>query len=148
MLIVVCLIFLQGQGDLYSVEKRWALLSHALQVIPQHLVTGTGLGTSVATMAGIYFHAIPLYQPAHQMGVLWFEETGLVGTIVAMYLIRLYSNTCDRSWGALAPLVAVFLTGLGDHYWLTQPQNIHLLLLVIAWYLSLHDSQNDGKMLG
>ena len=148
MLIVVCLIFLQGQGDLYSVEKRWTLLSHAIQLIPQHLVTGTGLGTSVMTMAGTYFHAIPLYQPVHQIGVLWFAETGLVGMVVVIYLIRIYSNRFDRSWGALAPLVAVVLTGLGDHYWLTQSQNIYLLLLVIAWHLSLHDSQNDGKMLG
>ncbi len=146
MLIAVCLIFMQGQGDLYSVEKRWALLSHAMQVILPHLVTGTGLGASVATMAGVYFHAIPLYQPVHQIGVLWFAETGLVGVVVVIYLIGLYATRFDRSWGALAPLAAVVLTGLGDHYWLTQLQNIYLFILVIIWHLSLHDSQNDGKM--
>lgn len=146
MLTIVCLVFIQGQGDLYSVDKRWMLLSHAIQTIPQYLVSGTGLGSSVATMAGVYFHAIPLYQPVHQVVVLWFVETGLVGVVVVIYLIKLHAHRCDRSWGALTPVFAVVLTGLLDHYWLTQPQNVYLLLLVIAWYLSLHDRQNDGKM--
>lgn len=146
MLIVVCLVFIQGQGDVYSVEKRWHLLTHAAQVIQQHLVVGTGLGTSVGATAGVYFQAIPLYQPVHQIGVLWLEETGLVGMVVLIYLMKLYRRRMSCSWGALAPLMAILLTSLGDHYWLTQSQNIYLCLLVIIWHLSLHDSQNDGKM--
>jgi len=60
MLLAVGAVFLQGQGDIFTSEKRWYLIQRAFEVFSLHLISGTGWGASVVTTAGNYFQNIPL----------------------------------------------------------------------------------------
>ncbi len=146
MLFVVGAVFLQGQGDVFTSEKRWYLIKRALEVFSSHLVSGTGWGASVATTAGSYFQNIPLYQPVHNIYLLWIVETGIIGMLVVVYFIGRYRSSLWRGVSVSAPLLAILLTGLNDHYWLTQPQNIALFAFVILWLLHQPKAQINGKM--
>jgi O-antigen ligase len=146
MLLVVGAVFLQGQGDVFTSEKRWYLIKRALEVFSSHLVSGTGWSASVATTAGSYFQNIPLYQPVHNIYLLWIVETGIIGVFVAIYCIGKYRLSWWRGLTVPTPLLAILLTGLNDHYWLTQPQNIALFAFVILWLLYQPKAQINGKM--
>ncbi|MEI6326730.1 MAG: O-antigen ligase family protein [Candidatus Roizmanbacteria bacterium] len=145
-MISVGVVFLQGQGDVFTNEKRWYLILRALEVFSSHLITGTGWGASVATTAGNYFQNIPLYQPVHNIYLLWMVETGMIGTAIALYLVHKYWRNLWHGLAVSSPFVALLLTGLNDHYWLTQPQNIALCLFITLWLLHQPKSQIDGKI--
>jgi O-antigen ligase len=146
MLLAVGVVFLQGQGDVFTSEKRWYLIQRAFEVFSLHLISGAGWGASVVTTAGSYFQNIPLYQPVHNIYLLWVVETGIIGTLVAVYFIGRYRSSLWRGVSVSAPLIAILLTGLNDHYWLTQPQNIALFVFVILWLLYQPKAQINGKM--
>lgn len=146
MLLTVGAVFLQGQGDIFTSEKRWYLIKRALDVFSSHLVSGTGWGASVVTTASSYFQNIPLYQPVHNIYLLWAVETGIIGVFVAVYFIGRYRSSLWHGLSASAPLIAILLTGLTDHYWLTQPQNIALCIFITLWLLYQPNAQIDGKM--
>ncbi len=146
MLLVVGAVFLQGQGDIFTGEKRWYLIQRAFEVFSLHLISGTGWGASVATTAGNYFQNIPLYQPVHNIFLLLLIETGVVGAFIVVYFAGKHRSRLWRGLAITSPLVAILLTGLNDHYWLTQPQNIALCVFVILWLLYQPKEQIDGKM--
>lgn len=146
MLLAVGAVFLQGQGDIFTSEKRWYLIQRAFEVFSLHLISGTGWGASVVTTAGNYFQNIPLYQPVHNIYLLWAVETGIIGVFVAVYFIGRYRSILWHGLSASAPLIAILLTGLNDHYWLTQPQNIALCVFITLWLLYQPNAQIDGKM--
>lgn len=146
MLLAVGAVFLQGQGDIFTSEKRWYLIQRAFEVFSSHLISGTGWGTSVATTAGSYFQNIPLYQPVHNIYLLWVVETGIIGVLVAVYFIGRYRSSLWCGLSGTTPLMAILLTGLNDHYWLTQPQNIALCVFLILWLLYQPKEQIDGKI--
>lgn len=146
MLLAVGAVFLQGQGDIFTSEKRWYLIKHALEVFWSHLITGTGWGASVVTTAGNYFQNIPLYQPVHNIYLLWVVETGIVGALIAIYFLVKYRSQLWRGLATSVPFIAILLTGLNDHYWLTQPQNIALFVFVFLWLLYQPNAQINGKM--
>jgi hypothetical protein len=136
MLLVLIVVFASGTGDIYSASKRLYLLQQAYTQIPYHLATGTGFGGSVRLTAEYVFLNIPLFQPVHSVYILWILETGLVGVVWLIYTSYQKRHLIWRDLHTSAPLVAICVTALFDHYWLTQPQNMRLLLLVCAWLLS------------
>lgn len=72
-------------------------------------------------------------QPVHNMFILWATETGIVGLALLGYLaVRSLPRILLRPDKPAFLLLAIFLTGTADHYWLTLQQNILLFGLVLG----------------
>lgn len=106
-----------------SYQERVLLISNAYQVIIHHPLLGVGLGNSLKLAP------ITLLQPVHNIYLLVLEETGLVGFFVIVYIF-----IKNKLWSL--PMIFVLLTGFWDHYWLTLPQNLLLLAVIIGVSLS------------
>lgn len=72
-------------------------------------------------------------QPVHNIFILWVAETGLLGLALLGYLVvRSLPRILARQDKSTFLLLAIFLTGTADHYWLTLQQNILLFGLVLG----------------
>lgn len=124
----LAVIFLSAQTDPLSFQKRITLLFQSLTIISQHVLTGVGLGNYLLAQ-----YAFPIkypyffLQPVHNIYLLLMAETGII--ISSIVYIRLFQliKKYRRNIGVLLILLAVILTGLNDHYWLTLQQNTLLL---------------------
>jgi len=103
------------------------------------LLTGSGLGAHLLLLP-----PIPFPEPIHNIFLILFFETGLLGLVLAFYFLRhLAPRASPRSPlpagrpGLTGHSVflwsAVLLTGLLDHYWLTSHQNQLLICLLVAF---------------
>lgn len=70
-------------------------------------------------------------QPVHNIFVLWTVETGVVGLLFLVYFLWWFFKKWEMGNLHFAVL-AIFLTGLFDHYWLTLQQNQLLLAIVLG----------------
>jgi len=68
-------------------------------------------------------------------------ELGLLGLTIV--LLGLWQILCRIDFtgqkSLLLALLAVLLTGVNDHYWLTLPQNQLLLTFLLAWIWKKRD---------
>jgi len=119
-----------------SVFLRYDLMVSALQIFLKHPMFGSGLGTflvhlpSVAQTRDLFF-----LQPVHNIYLLWLAETGIVGTIVVVYLFIRYIKIIfhhHTSCIFTLPLLLLLFVGLVDHYPLTIQQGQLLLSLVFT----------------
>lgn len=124
----LAIIFLSAQTDPLSFQKRITLLLQSLTIISQHVLTGVGLGNYLLAQ-----YAFPIkypyffLQPVHNIYLLFMAETGII--ISSIVFIRIFQllKKYQRNISVLLILLAVLLTGLSDHYWLTLQQNTLLL---------------------
>lgn len=85
-------------------------------------VWGTGLGTSSLYTTGVKNYALA-HQPTHNIYLLLLSETGVLGLIAFLYLIK-------KRFSLL--LLPILFIGIFDHYWLTLQQGQLLLALVLG----------------
>lgn len=124
----LAIIFLSAQTDPLSFQKRITLLLQSLTIISQHVLTGVGLGNYLlAQYAFPIKYSYFFLQPVHNIYLLFMAETGII--ISSIVFIRIFQllKKYRRNIGVLLILLAVLLTGLSDHYWLTLQQNTLLL---------------------
>jgi len=125
---------LNSRGDFsQSVGQRLELANISGKIFSDNWFIGTGLNTFIikevsfaASEKGVW-----LLQPVHNIYLLIFTETGILGiTLLCFLLSRLFvKNIQTRNiWGLLI-IVFVLVTGLFDHYWFTIQQNMLLLSL-------------------
>ena len=137
--LALALIFLTAKGDPLSLEKRITLTKNALVIFQQHPLFGVGLGNYLLGQNSFpsrypYF----FLQPVHNIFLLLLVEGGVM---LMGYLIYL----SWKKWGIkfikkhLLVILAVVITGLFDHYWLTLQQN--LLLLPVVFGLLQQDAR-------
>ncbi|MFZ3301466.1 MAG: O-antigen ligase family protein [Microgenomates group bacterium] len=110
------------------ITHRIELIKSALTIIKENFWFGVGFNNFVPNLVKVsntFVNAWEL-QPVHNIFLLIFSETGIIGFIVFMFLI--FSSISLSNY----PLIAVVLTGLNDHYWITLQQNILLLVFVLA----------------
>lgn len=107
-----------------SLSERLSLQNLSLSVIRNYPVFGTGASASIST----YQHVSPgtrLFQPDHNSLTLIVSWFGLAGVLAILYLIWAYAPTTLRSYDFF-PLLPLLLL---DHYLLTSPQGLFILLL-------------------
>jgi len=125
-LVVVAGVFLQTQTDPLTFEKRLSLFKQALLVITQRPVFGTGFGHHLfATTEFINQYAYFFLQPVHNIFILFMMQAGIILSGIVGWQLWAVVNA---HWKKIAlPLLVIFITGSGDHYWLTLQQNMLLM---------------------
>lgn len=161
---LLALLFTRTMIEESSIVNRIRLANLAYNIIKTSPFFGVGVNNFIIALARISDDWSWLYwlQPVHNIFLLSAAETGLVGlTIFSVFLLltlqRLLSfllpyfaspkQKKDSQLGReqiflLLSLLAILLTGLFDHYWLTLIQNQLLFVLV----LGLSWSQEDDKI--
>jgi O-antigen ligase len=73
-------------------------------------------------------------QPAHNIFLLTFSETGLVGLGFFVFLLLVVTKkiVLKRERKLLAAFAFVILTGFFDHYWITLQQTQVLLAILLG----------------
>lgn len=125
-----------------NIYQRLDLAFIAGQVINQNFLIGEGLGTfisNIPTYKGIFSYSW-LLQPVHNIFLLVFAETGIVGLLAFCYLIFkvLFNQLKREKIYFLLPFMLILFTGLFDHYTLTLQQN--MLLFGVFVGLSFNDT--------
>lgn len=117
-----------------SAVTRIELFLAALHMISQHPLFGVGLGNFIPSLS-----SPTLYQPVHNIFILWIAETGIVGGIISILFLfslgeRLFifwKNRTIQRRTSLFPLVilwfSIIVLGMFDHYFLTLQQGQLLL---------------------
>ena len=103
--------------------QRHTLSLEAFRLFSEAPIFGLGLGNYIP--AAVIFQNSYLLQPVHNIYLLILVETGIFGLLLTYYFLNKTKLTL--------PLIAILLTGLFDHYWLTQTQTQLLLVLVLAF---------------
>ena len=127
-----------------ALVQRWDLAKIAFAVWQDNLLLGVGLNN--------FLKIVPLFwqgkktfllQPVHNIYLLVLVETGLIGGLFLLAgLVSLVKKLLqERKVFVSLSLLAILLTGLFDHYWLTLWQNQLLFSLILG--LSLKDSKSD-----
>lgn len=109
--------------DLANQERR-SLVIISSKIIQQYPIFGSGLESSISTYPTISPRT-RLLQPDHNSLTLLLSWIGLFGTLAIFTLIP--KNTSSLLY-FLLPLVPLFLL---DHYFLTSPQGLFLLVLCL-----------------
>lgn len=105
------------------VTHRIELIQSAFKIIKENFWFGVGLNNFIPNLVKVsntFLNSWEL-QPVHNIFLLVFSETGIFGLIA---FISLFININ-------LPLLAILLTGLNDHYWLTLQQNLLLFTYVV-----------------
>lgn len=132
------IIFALAKTDPLSLQKRYLLMQNAFELIPKYLLFGTGLGNYLPAQAKFPISSTLFpYQPVHNIFLLLVVETGLLTTLYLAYFGFKKLLTDRKNEVFLACCIALFITGLLDHYWLTLQQNF-LLMGVIFGVLASH----------
>lgn len=109
-----------------SISHRIELISASFKMIKDNWLSGVGLNNFIPNLPQVtktFLNAWEL-QPVHNIFLLIFSEVGILGFGIFCYLI--FSVTMNSQ------LIAILLTGMSDHYWLTLQQNILLFTYVLS----------------
>ena len=109
-----------------SISHRIELISASLKMIKENWLSGVGLNNfipNLPNMTKTFLNAWEL-QPVHNIFLLIFSEVGIIGFGIFCYLILSVTMSSE--------LIAILLTGLSDHYWLTLQQNLLLFTYVLS----------------
>ena len=71
-------------------------------------------------------------QPVHNVLLLWLSEVGILGLGIITWLLTSWWKIKKWTKEDLLIIGVIVLSGMMDHYWLTLPQNMWLLVLVIG----------------
>lgn len=116
-----------GGWSVNSLDLRWKLLKSGWSMWRQKRLLGVGLNNFLVNLPS-FMKGYWWLQPVHNIFVLLLTETGLVGLVgIGLCLVK----RIDFKKYALVWVVIV-LTGMFDHYWLTLPQNMGLMGLVLG----------------
>lgn len=132
--------YLKGQ----TILERLYFLSVSRYAISKNFLLGSGLGTFVLVL--IDNPVVPrfgwLLQPVHNILVLGVVEIGLVGvgTFIVLFLLALKKTLAQGKVFLCLALLAIVITGLVDHYWITLQQNQLLLSFLFGLIF-----RKDGK---
>ena len=111
-----------------EIIERMELNQIAGNIISQRPVFGIGLGDFVSQLPfASSLRSIWFLQPVHNIFLLVAAETGLVGLLFFVYFLGKNTNAKNA-----LPVIAIVLTGLFDHYWISGFQTMMLAAIVLA----------------
>lgn len=123
-----------------ELQERVALSRSALAMIKQSPFWGVGLSGFIPTLPRFWEGKIFLLQPVHNIFLLQAAEAGLLGLLFLLGFFVLLFKKAQKEPFLLLAVLAIFLTGLFDHYWLTLQQNGLLFVLASSSVLALPKS--------
>ena len=113
-----------------NINERIVLTGSSSQIIKSNQILGVGIGNfinALKRLAGKEW----IMQPVHNIFILIFAETGIIGLIIAyLFIMKLFRNSTS-----FILVLFILITGYFDHYWLTIQQNLLIETLVIAMIL-------------
>ena len=128
------LIFLPRENSMpYFVSSRVEGYQYSIEIFKQNALFGTGLGAYIASLGeSLPASKVDLtnLQPVHNIYLLLVSELGLLG--VVLLLLVLIKSNIRSNYNIF--LNVVLITGLFDHYWLTQIQNKLLLVVCLCLF--------------
>ncbi len=128
-----------------SVLLRLSLFSTALQILADTWLFGTGLFNFLLYLAEYTKDKQYLLylQPVHNIFLLWFVETGIVGFgFLLWFLSAIYRQVLrERNITKILLFVNLIVLGMIDHYFLTLQQG----QLLLAFSLGFFWSRFSGK---
>ncbi|MCS6956508.1 MAG: O-antigen ligase family protein, partial [Patescibacteria group bacterium] len=125
----VSLIFLKATTDPLTLKKRLELIKNSLDIILNNFIFGVGAGNYLLAQSH-YFSKYPLFfnQPVHNIFLLFFSEFGIIlGSLIIVLFFNQIKNLIKKNFFVF---LAVFLTGLFDHYWWSLIQNRLILFFI------------------
>lgn len=125
--VILVLIAIQINFKEESVVVREQLNNAALSLWQHSPLVGVGLGNFLVRLPEVLAsRQIYFLQPVHNIYLLVLAETGIIGFIMVLLLLR---HTIKK---LQIPLIALLLLGFVDHYPLTLQQGQLLFTLVLA----------------
>jgi O-antigen ligase len=119
-----------------NISQRMELSLGAGVMVSQKFLLGEGLNTFVINEPRIKSMGTYLWtlQPVHNIFLLVFSETGLVGLLAISYLLYKLIRKSLKPLNVITIISLTFIltTGLFDHYWFTLQQNMFLMVFVLA----------------
>lgn len=110
-------------GSANSITERLSLLKISLDQILIHPFAGIGLGNFPIISSS--------FQPVHSLPILLLTEIGIPTTLIILALIKKINLKYIPS-EILFAWLAIIISGLVDHYWLTLPQNLLLVFVLLS----------------
>ncbi|KXK09677.1 MAG: hypothetical protein UZ22_OP11002001004 [Microgenomates bacterium OLB23] len=126
---VLALVFLQAKGDVYSTTKRITLIEQAMILFGQYPFFGTGFGNNLyyqATFPSKFAEFFFATNSQYFFCFLWCKRGFFITSVAGWVAVQ------ESSKKRLLIIVAVGVTGLFDHYWLTLVQNMLVLGVVLG----------------
>lgn len=119
--------------DPESLKKRWELIIVAIKMIKESLFLGVGAGNFLVRLPEYGVRSPILWlQPVHNIYLFILSELGLLGVLVLGWITEIYKLKIKKITVELLPVMAIILTGMSDHYWVTLIQNMWLIVLVFG----------------
>lgn len=130
---IIGMIFLNVQSDPTSFAKRLLLADNAIKIIIARPFLGVGPGAYLIAQNRFPspFRDL-LNQPVHNIFLLLISEIGLIPII--LFLLKFGRRFGSFIWKEPKFLLAISITGMVDHYWLTLEQNMLILCIVLTFY--------------
>lgn len=125
--IVISLILNQTTSIPGPLFERWILIKNSINLITTHPFLGIGIGTYP-------FLSTLKFQPVHNVILLIVSEVGIIGFVTLVILVVKHFKKVPTAYSVI--ILAILLTSMNDHYWLTSNSNL-LLLTVCAAILKL-----------
>lgn len=121
-----------------SIWRRIELSQMAWQMTKNSPLFGVGFGNFLQKLPEFLLpRQFYFWQPVHNIFLLILAETGIILLCLMFYgLWRIFKKLWqEKNWPLSYALLAVVLTGLLDHYWLTLQQGQLLLALLLGFNL-------------
>jgi len=133
-----------------SISERYLLIEASYQVIKDNFFFGAGWGYFIKAMEDfvpITYGGFGLYQPVHNIFLLILSENGIVGSLVVVAILLIYSfpnikffinslfvkkHISFLQYWLIISIICVLTLSFVDHYLLTLPQGIFILCVFIA----------------
>jgi len=132
--LVLMLVFFNFQGDPDSITKRFELIQNSLEIIMVHPVTGVGLGAYLVAQSTFpIIYPYFFLQPVHNIYLLIIAELGIPFTVIFFYFVTRYIIKNKKDLTFIMIVIAIGVTGLFDHYWLTLQQNMLLMSVILGF---------------
>lgn len=126
-----------GGWDENGLLKRGQLNLAAVEMIKKSPLFGVGLNNFLVNLPDYQQNnQIFWFQPVHNIGLLLISEIGLIGLWLINRWLKITKKikTIVKNKDRIAILIVmiVFISGMVDHYWLTLPQNMWLLTVIVG----------------
>ena len=122
-----------GGWDSDGISKRIQLNLAGLKMIKESSWFGVGLGNFLVRLPDFQKNnGIFWLQPVHNILILAWSQIGILG----LFLVWLFfsKNFVWKKINLVFKIIlgVVIISGMLDHYWLTLPQNVWLLVLILG----------------
>jgi hypothetical protein len=125
-----------------SVFQRNQLNQKAIEMYENNILTGVGAGKFIHRLSASPVYTadgLRIMQPAHNVFVLAAAELGFMALWIFSYFLYHTLKGLRRNYYLFFPLLFIFIVGNLDHYPMTVPQGL-LLMVILDWLVVMGES--------